>query len=142
MGVAVSPLLMSARLELQLKRHTEGLSRCRIWADKILLRVLLKFKQTLFCFLLRREGIFLELLLEQERFLLINTRLDRWFAWAERKVLSLSRQRLENPSRASEQGGNDSQDWGSGLWPQTWRCSGAAILPRPIGQITPRGPFC
>ena len=93
----------------------------RGWSDAARFRVLLQFKQTLFGFLLRSEGVFLELLLEQKRLLLINTRLDRWFTWTERKILGLRSCWLQNASRARKQGGNNSQEWGSGVWPQTWR---------------------
>ena len=86
-----------------------------------MLRVLFKFEKTLFGFLLWRERIFLQLLLVQKWLLLINTRFDRWFTWTEREILGLRSCWLQNTSRARKQRGNDSQEWGSGVWPQTWR---------------------
>ena len=112
---------MLVSLELELKRDIERLNRSRTRAYKLLRGVLFKFEKAVFSFLLWRERIFLQLLLEQKRFLLINTRLDRWFTWTEREVLSLGRRWLQNPSRARKQRGNDSQEWGGGVWPQTWR---------------------
>ena len=112
---------MLVSLELELKRDTERLNRSRTRAYKLLRGVLFKFEKALFSFLLWRERIFLQLLLEQKRFLLINTRLDRWFTWTEREVLSLGRRWLQQPSRTRKQRGNDSQEWGGGVWPQTWR---------------------
>ena len=85
-----------------------------------MLGVLLKFEKALFSVLLWRERIFLQLLLEQKRLLLINTRLDRWFTWTEGEVLGLRSSWLQKPSWARKQGGNDSQEWGSGVWPQAW----------------------
>ena len=82
-----------------------------------LLGVLFKFEKALFGFLI---SLIPPALAGTEKVLLINTRLDRWFTWTEREVLSLRRLR-NNPSRARKQGGNDSQEWGGGVWPQAWR---------------------
>ena len=112
---------MLVSLELQLIRHTERWNRLRIWAYKLLLGVLFKFEKALFSVLLWRERIFLQLLLEQKRLMLINARLDRWFSWTEREVLSLRSYWLQQPSRSRKQGDKDSQEWGGGVWPQTWR---------------------
>ena len=111
-------MLVSLELQLPRRRTIEPVQDPGLQAPA---RVLFKFEKALFGFLLWRERIFLQLLLEQKRFLLINTRLDRWFTWTEREVLSLRRCWLQQPSRARKQRGNDSQEWRRGVWPQTWR---------------------